>query len=137
MNRTFPEANLSNPQENPDLWTRAYKSAWLTNVYTALWYNITDTGNETSGRKAFSYIDSFLNKTFPLVNLDSQGGDEGFYDTLFMDASFNYHLNFPSDGPGNASDPAAGGLPNPFGITANNFTGIGWFLSILPCKECC
>ncbi|KAE9364574.1 hypothetical protein N431DRAFT_388781 [Stipitochalara longipes BDJ] len=123
INHTYPEANLSNPQKNPDLWTRAYKAAWMTNVYSMLWYNVTNPNNFTSGRKSFSYMNSFMNKTFPLVNLGD--AEQGFYDSLSMDGTFNMHLNLDSDGPGNSSDPAAGGLPNPFDINSNNFTDIG------------
>ena len=121
INKSFPEANLSNPQENPDLWTRAYKAAWMVNTYTMLWFNVTNPHNFTSGQGAFAYRDTFLNKTFPLVNL----GTSGLYNSLAMDAKFDNHLNLPSDGAGNSSNPAAGGTPNPFGISDSNFTDIG------------
>jgi hypothetical protein len=123
VNHTFPAANLTNPQENPDLWTRAYKAAWMTNTFTMLYYNITNDHNDTSGQGAFAYLNSYVGKTFPLVNLNEQSD----YDSLAMDATFDVHLNFAGEGAmGNYSDPAAGGLPNPFEISDSNFTDIGW-----------
>jgi hypothetical protein len=131
INKTFPEANLSNPQENQDLWTRAYKAAWMANVYSMLWYNVTNPHNFTSGQGAFAYRDTFLGKEFPVVKL----GTDGIYTSFGMDDTFNKHLNLGSGGPGNSSNPADGGLPNPFKISNTNFTDIGWFSSILCVKD--
>lgn len=127
VNKTFPEANLSNPQENQDLWTRAYKAAWMTNTYTMLWYNVTNPHNFTTGQGAFAYRDTFLGKEFPIV----KSTIDGVYTSFGLDATFDDHLNLNSGGPGNSSNPAAGGLPNPFGISNTNFTDIGWSCHVL------
>ncbi len=34
---SFPTANMTDPQSNPDLWTRAYATAWYNNFYSALY----------------------------------------------------------------------------------------------------
>lgn len=47
LNHTYLEPNLTNPQVNADLWERGYKAAELNNVYTGLWYNVTDASART------------------------------------------------------------------------------------------
>jgi hypothetical protein len=69
LHHTIPEFNISDPQRNPDLFGRAYTAAWLNNFYTALYYNVTDES------QAFTYLDSFVEKTFPLP---VPSGSEGF-----------------------------------------------------------
>ena len=86
LNHTYPEANLTDTQKNPDLWTRAYKGAWMTNAYTMLYYNITNPRNGTT--KSFSYVDSILGKTFPLANQ----GSPSYYDSLGVDNLWDFHL---------------------------------------------
>ena len=62
LNHTMPEVDLSNPQNNSDLYSRAYRAAWLNNAYTMLYYNVTTESNSTTGEKAFEYLNSFLGK---------------------------------------------------------------------------
>lgn len=120
INNTFPEADLSNPQVNPDLYTRAFKAAWMTNAYTMLYLNVTNPHNDTSGEHAFSYLNSNLNKTFRIPSL----GAKNNYDTLALDDRFDNHLDFT--GSVTNTDPSASGrLPNPFRMTDSNFTDIG------------
>jgi hypothetical protein len=119
LEETFPVANMSDPQANPDLWTRAYKAAWMTNTFSMLLFNVTNPHNFTTGQSAFSYLNTSLGKTFPLIPLEQQG----FYDSLAMDGTFNTHLNLEG---GNFSNSVTSGFPNPFGITSDNFTDIGW-----------
>ncbi|KUJ17330.1 uncharacterized protein LY89DRAFT_733185 [Mollisia scopiformis] len=122
-NTTYPEANLTDTQANPDLWMRAYKAGWMTNAWTMFYYNITNPHDETTGRHAFSYLNSQLGKTFPLPIYEDEMTP---YDSLAMDTSFYYHLNMLSGtGITNSSSPADSGPPtNPFDITSSNFTDI-------------
>ncbi|OCK73509.1 hypothetical protein K432DRAFT_430554 [Lepidopterella palustris CBS 459.81] len=120
LNHTYPEPDLSNPQKNPDLFGRAYKAAWLNNAYTALWYNVTDENNAAAGTRAFSYLNSELNKTFPIpTNFD--GSITGL-DFLGIGVDYGTYLSASYSGLTNASDPGA--TLNPFGITPNNFSDI-------------
>jgi hypothetical protein len=88
---TYPEANLTDTQKNPDLWTRAYKAAWMVNAYTMLYYNVT---NPRNGSMApFSYVDSTLGKAFPLPN---NLGLFRYYDSLGVDDGWDFHLDIVS-----------------------------------------
>jgi hypothetical protein len=121
LNQTYPEPNLDNPQANPDLWTRAYKAAWLNNAFTALYYNVTNDNNSTTGRKAWSYLNSAMNKTFQLPS----PGDvtQGYY-SLISTQDFGEFLDI-GGGLENSSDPASSyAPPNPFNIQQSNFSYI-------------
>lgn len=123
INRTFPEANLTDTQAHPELWMRAYKAAWMTNVWTMFYLNVTNPHNDTTGAHAFSYLNSQLGKTFPLPVYSEAVGT---YDSLAMDTTFTYHLNMDGKaGIANSSSPADSGPPlNPFHITGNNFSDV-------------
>ncbi|KAE9371865.1 hypothetical protein N431DRAFT_377905 [Stipitochalara longipes BDJ] len=121
LDKSFPEPDLTNPQANPDLWTRAYKAAWLNNALTALYYNVTDDNNSTTGTRAFSYMNSAINKTFQLPNLDYES------QTYYSLATTQLFGNFLDIGGGleNSSDPASSGPPpNPFNVQSDNFSTI-------------
>jgi hypothetical protein len=125
LNQSYPEPNLTNPQANPDLWTRAYKSAWLNNALIALYYNVTDDNNSTTGRRAFSYVNSAINKTFqlPVPLYESQT-----YQSLTSTQLFGEFLDIGGvlD---NSSNPALSGAPpNPFNIQQSNFSVIRKFV---------
>jgi hypothetical protein len=125
LNHTYPEPNLTNPQQNQDLLGRAYKAAWLNNVYTALYYNVTSDRNESMRTTPFEYLNSAVGKTFPLPKPES--GLTSGYDSLVITQTFGDYLQLSSftSGIGNTTDPAASGpLANPFQITADNFTDI-------------
>lgn len=126
LNQTYPEYNLSNPQANPDLLGRAYKAAWLNNAYTALYYNVTEPSNQDTDTKAFSYLNSEMNKTFP-IPLDDLTTTSGF-DALVLTSTFGDYLTNSLSGVSNASDPTQN--VNPFGIGSQNFSDIGKSLSI-------
>jgi hypothetical protein len=127
INHTYPEPNLTNPQINQDLWGRAYKAAWLNNVYTALYYNVTSDRNASMGTHAFDYLDSALGKTFPLSQVQSGVGSVS-YDSLVITQAFGDYLQLDGIGAGsigNTSDPASSGGPsNPFHVNTDNFTDI-------------
>ena len=122
INRSYPVPNMTDPQNNQDLWTRAYKAAWLNNLNTALYYNVTSDTNETLGTHAFDYFDSTLGKTYNLAGPED-GGSVGF-DSLTITQTFGDYLQLDDlSGTGNSS---ASGLPkNPFSINSGNFSEIG------------
>jgi hypothetical protein len=66
LNHTYPEWKKGDTQQNPELWLRAYKAAWLNNALSMAFMNVTNFANESSGIRAFSYLNSTLNKNFPL-----------------------------------------------------------------------
>ncbi|KAF1837156.1 hypothetical protein BDW02DRAFT_492158 [Decorospora gaudefroyi] len=66
LNTTYPAYQLGDVQGNPNLWYRAYRAAWLRNAYTMAYMNVTSLNNGTTGDRSFTYLDSELNKTFPL-----------------------------------------------------------------------
>ena len=118
----FPTVDLSNPQANPDLYSRAYRAAWMTNIYTMLFYNITNPQNLTSGQEPFAYLNTNLGKTFPLNN----NGVQSFYDALAMDDTFQTHLNFEE-----GNNPT-----NIFDVSGFNFTFVGGYFSTPFLKYC-
>ena len=76
----FPVLSMSDNQNNPQLRSRAYRSAWLVNALSALTMNVT-----RPAPNAFSYLNSELGKKFPLVS-DSSQGSPGF---IVMDKLFH------------------------------------------------
>lgn len=126
LNHTYPRVDMSNPQENPNLYDRAYKAAWLQNAYTALVFNITNPADEETGKHAFAYVNSEMNKTFTVQTSRSLQND-GF-DSLQITGNFGSFLT--NDGTVNsiANSSDAGGT-NPFGISVDNFTTINLLCS--------
>jgi hypothetical protein len=111
---------LTDTQADPKLRERAYKAAWMTNAYTALYYNVTNPNNGSKSSKAWQYLNSEIDKEFYLP-YQSRGG----YDFLTLTQSFGQHLdtgNISSGRSANTSNlpPAA----NPFKITSSNFSDI-------------
>jgi hypothetical protein len=66
LNQTYPFWVPGDTQADPMMWYRAYKAAWLSNALTMAWMNVTNIANDTTGVKAFSYLNSTLGKRFPL-----------------------------------------------------------------------
>jgi hypothetical protein len=66
LNHTYPYFDMDNPQANPDLWGRAYKAAVMHNAFTMMYFNVTNPANNETGVKAFQYVDSAMDKSFPL-----------------------------------------------------------------------
>ena len=65
LNNIYPRWKRDDTQQNPDLWLRAYKAAWVNNALSMAFMNVTSIYDTTS-LKAFSYLNSTMNKTFPL-----------------------------------------------------------------------
>jgi hypothetical protein len=66
INHTYPEWKKGDTQQNPELLLRAYKAAWLNNALSMAYMNVTNFANQSTGIRAFSYLNSTMNKTFPL-----------------------------------------------------------------------
>jgi hypothetical protein len=127
LNQIYPEPDLSDPQKNADLFGRAYKAAWLNNVWTALYFNVTDSNNSTKGTHAFSYLNSELGKTYPLP--PPIDGVIGGFDSLVLTVNYGDYLQLTYGGstPGiaNTSSPADSAPPsNPFNVNIGNFSDI-------------
>jgi len=125
LQHTYPAPNMTDPQSNLDLWTRAYAAAWWNNYYSALYYDITDDNNGTAGTTAFSHMSSALNKTFQLPELSVDSGAGASFLTL---KTTQYFGDFTGVWSGstevlNQSNPAGSETPsNPFYISTANFS---------------
>ncbi|KAK4163896.1 hypothetical protein QBC43DRAFT_370377 [Cladorrhinum sp. PSN259] len=115
MNRTYPEANYNreNSQNDPELGKRAYKAAWLSNVYTALVYNVTNSAHHPNHTRSWAYMTSSLNKKFPLVTSNSVGA---LTRLSISDQMGNYLPRLDLDNKDI--------FPNPEGLTMTNFSSI-------------
>ncbi|CAO2649827.1 Nn.00g011190.m01.CDS01 [Neocucurbitaria sp. VM-36] len=137
LNKTYPRWNIGDVQENPELWYRAYRAAWLSNAYSMAFMNVTNLSNETTGVKAFAYLNSEMNKTFPLYYPDNEtvsGGISISPQMLSISTLFGKHL----DGTEGMSNVSTSGnqtteynfeskLPiytNPFGINSTEWSSI-------------
>jgi hypothetical protein len=115
LNRTSPSYNRGNPQVEPNLLSRAYEAAWLNNMYTMMFLNVTNPENSTTGSKGLTYIQSEAGKTFRLP-VDAAGE----LHALGLSTQYGYYLF------------GAGSLPpgdstqsNPFSISqGGNFSSI-------------
>ncbi|OAP60410.1 hypothetical protein AYL99_05412 [Fonsecaea erecta] len=139
--REYPEWDRSDTQKNPELYLRAYKAAWINNVWSMAFMNVTNFANQSDpGSHAFEYLDSHVGKAFPLMQANSSGFQSvtswlgpdvlsssslyGYYldgldqgTGIYDNTSVQYNLSIPSDIP---SVPPL--YPNPFGVTQTNFS---------------
>ena len=147
LNHTYPAWKRGDTQKNPELWLRAYKAAWLNNALSMAFLNVTNVNNQTTSLKAFSYLNSTLNKTFPLhyPSGEPAGRMKSFRpSTLQVAASFGGYLDNTDVGQSNISTignttteskfPSKLPIyPNPFNISTsvsgrhfyNNFSDAG------------
>ncbi|EQL03703.1 hypothetical protein OCS_00583 [Ophiocordyceps sinensis CO18] len=70
LDRTMPAVDLSDPQRNADLRGRALAAAWLHNVLSAMWFNVTNPSLPLGA------INSTMNQTFPYTNAFMTGYPE-------------------------------------------------------------
>ena len=146
FNTTYPRWGREDSQNNPALRERAYKAAWNTNAYTMAFMNVTNISNDTTGRKAFEYLNSEMGKQFPLHWKDgstaasvtilpgvlrsrSSWGDylEGTEGMSNYSESTNTTYDFPSK-------PSL--YPNPFNINRTMFYRAGTLTITLSCNCC-
>jgi len=110
LNTRYPVYDHENAQNNPDIRARAYKAAWLNNVWSMAFFNVTNVNDEDTGDTAFRYIDSFPGKKFALGS-----GSYTNYASQFLSRTFGYYIP-RNDGIRNYS--------NPFNVTAADFDAI-------------
>lgn len=115
LNKTYPVYDHENAQNNPDMQARAYKAAWLTNAWTAAFFNVTSINNPKTGTKPFDYLDSTPGKRFDL----GYSGVEDF-SSLQLSRSFGKYIG-KNDG--------IRTWPNPFNITDADFENIGRYFA--------
>ena len=115
LNTTYPYYDRSSTQENPDLQGRAYKAAWLNNAWSIAYMNVSNTANSTYGKKAFSYVDSYIGKTFPLkIPLVPRT-----YQVPQLTTNWGEYFDFYD-----MLKNTTGGFSNPFNITMSDFRDI-------------
>lgn len=128
----YPEYDHADPQTNIDLQARAYKAAWLSNVYTMAYLNVTNP-REDGYDKAFVYLNSHVGKEFPLT--PGSEAQTVSYQTLQTSTSWGNFLNIPISFNSNGSvslnsstsfdsNASTTQYPNPFKISTQNFTDI-------------
>jgi hypothetical protein len=127
INGTFPDYDTITAQDDPQLAYRAYRSAWLNNAYTALYYNITNPGPSVSGMKSFSYINSNIGKQIPMISTNYSGESDWFNKRLSVAAFGGYIDGMPSSSFNgsvfNSTTSFDLNVPgNPWQITSDNFT---------------
>jgi hypothetical protein len=138
----YPTWDRNDTQNNPELFRRAYKAAWINNVWSMFFMNVTNPANGSDPNShAFQYINSAVGKTFPLQYNDSSITPLNIQpDALQISSLYAYYLGRIDDGvpgsnaslfnnsmPGqNFSTPSKPPLyPNPFNITRTNFSSAG------------
>ncbi|RMZ86686.1 hypothetical protein DV736_g6090, partial [Chaetothyriales sp. CBS 134916] len=113
--RTHPRYNVSSPQVNADLSQRALEAAWLFNMMTAVYMNVTNLEPQ------FEYLESKIGQSFPMVGetlLQNDAIDIRPYDYFFSTFIQNdANENFSSSG-------LSAEWPNPFNVTLDDFQTI-------------
>lgn len=117
----YPEMNVTTSQEDPQLRFRAYKAAWLVNVYSMLILNVTRPNPDS-----FSYLNSEPGKRF---QLDAGFGGPASADSVYVDTLFSSLVN-PDSTKANTTSTftnetiQSGLYDNPFNITSGNYSDI-------------
>lgn len=138
-------------QSDPQLIQRAFTGAWVNNFVSMNFLNATNPGNyKESGLKAFSYLNSHLGKTFPLMRQGTTTQNFQFDASLGLQVSISYGdylegtdiaytgVNAGNSGLNDSSISELGNLthsqpalyPNPFHIERQNFTPAGRLLTL-------
>lgn len=149
LNRTYPFwESWDDRQNDQNLQFRAYKAAWLNNVYSMAFMNVTSIHNDSiPGSSAFAYLNSELGKTFPLMYSDSSsapalvGGSGGGFspEHLYTSTLYGEYLaGLDQEVPGynntelNITSPSKPPLySNPFGINSTLLSDIGKTIRVI------
>lgn len=123
INQSFPYYDRSDPQANPDLTARAYKAAYLHNVWTMRFLNVTSRGYADESLTALNYLNSSEGREFRF------GNESVRHDFRHMDISPNFsgHLPVPDNatlGLNLTTNRPSKRFPNPWKITDAEFEGI-------------
>jgi hypothetical protein len=118
----YPYVNVTDAQNDPNLGGRAYKAAWLVNVYTMLVMNLTRPNPD-----AFGYLKSKVGDRYPVNKYQTPGAKlngiyaTGLWQSLLDPEAYmsNYTLN---DAPNT-------NYSNPFGVSYLNYSDINTICS--------
>jgi hypothetical protein len=127
LSHAIPSFNQSDPQKDPDLYGRAYKAAWLSNAYSALYYGVTTPFNGTDDLRSLSAVDSFIGKTYSIVatSLVGTSRPSNGYSYLTIDPQFGSYLQELFGGLNGTRAPSDSGTPtNPFNVNSTLFDAI-------------
>ncbi|KAK2750420.1 hypothetical protein FQN57_003900 [Myotisia sp. PD_48] len=114
--KKFPGPPNPNRQKDLELNWRAYRAAWLHNANVMSFMNITN--EATDDMEAFSYMNSEIDKTFPIDLTTSV--DPRFLTTQI---DFNIYKALAFSGSRNSSN-IKHPYPNPFNVTSKSFMDI-------------
>lgn len=118
----YPMMNVTTSQEDPQLRFRAYKAAWLVNVYSMLIMNVTRPAPDP-----FAYLDSEHGKRFELA---TAFGSMGSASTVNVDQVFNSLVNPDDNTKSNFTSSItnetvqSGIYDNPFNVSYSNYSDI-------------
>ncbi|KAF2666200.1 hypothetical protein BT63DRAFT_52662 [Microthyrium microscopicum] len=132
----YPEYDRNDTQKNPDFWTRAYKGAFLNNMWSMGFMNVTNLHNpdDPNSPHAFKYLNSTMGKEFPFVYSD--GRPTSTFMTItphkMSSSSYGYYLDFLEQpvAPTNltysnttvSGEPAL--YPNPANVTSDDWSDV-------------
>jgi hypothetical protein len=116
LNQTYPQFDHPNAQQNPDLYGRAYKAAWMNNALSMIYMNVTNPRDTARDLEPFTYMTSQEGAEFPLGGIPD---DE--YTALSLSQTFGNYHHLPLSGNASSfSNPQS--YSNPYKITGRNFT---------------
>lgn len=144
LNQTYPWIDFSDSQHHPNLRDRAYKAAFINNVLSMAFMNVTNMNNQSDPNdQAFEYLNSEVGKSFPLTYNDSSVGSSMFLDPYSLKSTtlFGEYLdgldqgiaanNFTAFNGTNVTIPSTPPLyPNPSNVNRTSFGDAGMYTSI-------
>ena len=119
----YPQVDTSDPQANPNLWSRAFNTALLTNVYTAAVWNVTNLSvwsipNDNTSqllKPAFDFVNSEYGRALVL-----EGADMTIeYETLEPKKLYSFLVPYDFD-----SNSRKDKSTNPWNVTSRHFYDI-------------
>ncbi|KAH8703888.1 hypothetical protein BGW36DRAFT_355285 [Talaromyces proteolyticus] len=114
LGHPYPEPNQSNPTTDAQLWMRASKAEYMSNGNSTFYYNVSNPADEPEvGMKAFSYVDSYVGKTFPVQTATASSAYDSLSTDQYFSDFFSLLLNHSSSQSPHTKPP-----PNPFGINS-------------------
>ena len=143
IDKHYPTWNRNDTQNNPELLRRAYKAAWINNVWSMFFMNVTNPANSSdSNSHAFQYLNSVVGKTFPLQYNDTAStppldiepnvlqistlyGDYLSGTDTGVPGSNSSLFNLSMPGQNFSFPPKPPLYPNPFKVTSTNFSDAG------------